>query len=149
MLERAHESIFEEMFSDRGRPAMGSTTVAVSFRGGQALAFNIGDSRLYVVHEGAVVQQSVDDTLGRVARARGTRSHALTQSLGGTLGRLPLDPHVKRLAVSDQEQLLLCSDGLTDMLSDEERLPDSSSAALRIPPKRSCLPRTTRAARTM
>ena len=34
MLERANERIFEEMFSDRGRPAMGSTAVGVSFRDG-------------------------------------------------------------------------------------------------------------------
>jgi len=136
MLERANERIFEEMFSDRGRPAMGSTAVGVSFHHGNAFAFNIGDSRLYVVRGGALVQQSVDDTLTRATRAKGPRSHALTQSLGGSVSRLPLDPHVRRLIVSDREQLLLCSDGLTDMVPDDEiagvlvRLPPHPAEAL-------------------
>jgi PPM family protein phosphatase len=130
MLERANERIFEEMFGDRGRPAMGSTAVGVCFRHGDAFAFNIGDSRLYLVREGLLVQQSIDDTLNRPIRARGSRSHALTQSLGGSLSRLPLNPHVKCLTVADREQLLLCSDGLTDMLSDDE----VAGVLLRLPP---------------
>ena len=87
MLERANERIFEEMFGDRGRPAMGGRRLGVSFREGDALVFNVGDSRLYVLRERSLVQQSVDDTLSRRTTARGTRSHALTQSLGGKLSR--------------------------------------------------------------
>ena len=33
---------------------------------------------------------------------------------------MPFTPHVKRKVLSEREGLLLCSDGLTDMLSDEE-----------------------------
>ena len=149
LLERANERIFEEMFTDRGRPGMGSTVVGVSFCDGHAFAFNIGDSRLYVLREGALILQSVDDTLGRISRARANRSHALTQSLGGSLSRLPLDPHVKRLRVSDEDQLLLCSDGLTDMLSDDEIVGVLFASVPRIPPRRSCPPRSTRVEGTM
>lgn len=45
---------------------------------------------------------------------------ALTQSLGGTLTPRPLSPHVVRLELASTEAVLLCSDGLTDMVDDEE-----------------------------
>lgn len=120
VLERANERIFEEMFDGRGRPAMGSTAVGISFQDDHVFVFNVGDSRLYTVQDGNLVQQSVDDTLAAVTPAQRSRSHALTQSLGGTFSRLPLHPHVKRLKTLDRKQFLLCSDGLTDMLSDDE-----------------------------
>ena len=113
--------IFEEMFDGRGRPATGSTAVGISFQDDHVFVFNVGDSRLYTVQDGNLVQQSVDDTLAAVTPAQRSRSHALTQSLGGTFSRLPLHPHVKRLKTLDRKQFLLsCPDGSTDMLSDDE-----------------------------
>ncbi len=44
----------------------------------------------------------------------------MTQSLGGTISRRPLEPHIQRIAMPDDAKILLCSDGLTDMLSDDE-----------------------------
>jgi protein phosphatase len=120
ILERANDRIYEEMHGDRGRPGMGSTVVGVAFRGQGALMFNIGDSRLYVTRGTDLRQESVDDTLARVLPNRSVRSHALTQSLGGSYSRMPFTPHVKRKVLTECEGLLLCSDGLTDMLSDEE-----------------------------
>jgi protein phosphatase len=117
-IEQANRSLFEHMYAVPGRLRMGSTVVGILFSGAGAFAFNVGDSRLYSWRSGRLVQHSVDHTLGRLG-ARG-RSHALTQSLGGTSARMPLDPFVERLALADDASLLLCSDGLTDMISDEE-----------------------------
>lgn len=113
-LECANERIYDVMYSARGCASMGCTIVGVSFWPGYILAFNIGDSRLYTAQEGDLAQRSVDH------RLEGKRSHILTQSLGGAICRLPLDPYVRRLTVFDEHQFLLCSDGLTDMLTDDE-----------------------------
>jgi protein phosphatase len=120
MLEVANDRIYEEMYSDRGRPAMGSTVVGVVFRGEKALMFNVGDSRLYLMRGAELNQESIDDTLGRMLPNPTVRSHALTQSLGGSYSRMPFTPHVKQRVLARCEGLLLCSDGLTDMLADEE-----------------------------
>ena len=120
MLEAANDLIYEEMYGARGRPAMGSTIVGVVLRGQTVLTFNVGDSRLYLTRGPELVLESVDDTLGRVVPNRKFRSHALTQSLGGSYRRIPFTPHIKGKILSSSEGLLLCSDGLTDMLSDNE-----------------------------
>ena len=120
MLEAANDLIYEEMYGDRGRPAMGSTVVGVVLRGQAVLIFNVGDSRLYLTRGPELVLESVDDTLARVLPNQKVRSHALTQSLGGSSRRIPFTPHIKGRILSSSEGLLLCSDGLTDMLSEEE-----------------------------
>jgi serine/threonine protein phosphatase PrpC len=44
----------------------------------------------------------------------------LTQSLGGTSRRVRLEPHVSRARLMEGDVIILCSDGLTDMLSEED-----------------------------
>ncbi len=120
MLEAANDLIYEEMYGDRGRLAMGTTVVGVVLRGQAALIFNVGDSRLYLTRGSELILESVDDTLTGALPNQKVRSHALTQALGGSFRRIPFTPHIKGRILSGSEGLLLCSDGLTDMLSDEE-----------------------------
>ena len=120
MLEIVNERIYREMYDGRGRPAMGSTVVGVIFREQQSIIFNIGDSRLYVAEGGELKQESTDDTIIRTIESRQIKTHALTQSLGGSYSRVPITPHVKSIALKNSAGLVLCSDGLTDMLSDNE-----------------------------
>lgn len=102
-----------------GGQAMGSTIVGISFNRNECTAFNIGDSRLYLRRRGSLVQISVDDTPGGNAATPLLRNHSLTQSLGGTRTLLPLAPHIRTLSVFPEDQMLLSSDGLSDMLSDD------------------------------
>ena len=118
MLELANRDLFEAMYND-GRPAMGTTVVGACLHADCVWIFNVGDSRAYRDGAGGLSQLSRDDSVGR--SSRGHRSgHALVQSLGGTVRRRGLHPHVVRVPLSYDTRLLLCSDGLTDMLSDEE-----------------------------
>jgi PPM family protein phosphatase len=98
MLDAANNRVFEGMYTADGRPGMGTTIVGAILVGVNALVFNIGDSRAYSVHGDRLIRQSCDDTVKRSANRTWPRSHALTQSLGGTLSRRPLQPHIKRLA---------------------------------------------------
>jgi protein phosphatase len=89
---------------------MGTTVAGVVLQGGEALAFNVGDSRIYLFNRSGLSQVSTDDAEG----------HFLTQCLGGSQVQVPLEPHVVRVPFEAGTTMLLCSDGLTDMLSDAE-----------------------------
>lgn len=117
-VDRLNEAVFNAMYAPGGRPGMGCTLAALAMDAEQALFFNVGDSRAYVVRGRDIVQHSLDHT----ARGGGAhaRSHILTQSLGGTSRRTPLTPHISRARLADADIVILCSDGLTDMLSEED-----------------------------
>jgi serine/threonine protein phosphatase PrpC len=121
VLERVNERVFEAMYSPRGRVGMGCTVAGVAFNAGEAIFFNVGDSRAYVLRGSEILQLSLDHTLG-IGKTAHARSHLLTQSLGGSSRRRALAPHVKRKRLAESDVILLCSDGLTDMLSEEEIL---------------------------
>ena len=120
MLETANQKVFEAMYSRAGRPGMGTTIVGVVLVGVEALVFNIGDSRAYSIEGSRLVQRSRDDTPGSFDKRPRRRSHALTQSLGGTMSRRPLYLHTEKFTLAEDNLLLLCSDGLTDMLDEAE-----------------------------
>jgi serine/threonine protein phosphatase PrpC len=119
MIADANRRLFEGMYSGEGRPGMGTTIVGVVYFDCEALVFNVGDSRAYELRRGQILQLSRDDTLN-VDRGRRGRSHALTQSLGGTTKPLALRPHIRRLPLEDHVGILLCSDGLSDMVREDE-----------------------------
>ena len=134
LIAHANRAVFRAMAAPGGSPAMGSTLVGMVATERQGWIFNVGDSRAYVGVSGQLRQVSVDHTprpsLG------GIRSHALTQSLGGTLTPLPLVAHVVSFDPRSIETVLLCSDGLTDMVDDDEieallrRRPEDPAQAL-------------------
>lgn len=119
MIENAHRKLFEAMYSGQGRPGMGSTIIGVVYFNHEALVFNVGDSRAYELRRGQLLQLSRDDTLGVDRGRRGGRSHALTQSLGGTATPQVVSPHIRRFRLDDHVGVLLCSDGLSDMVRND------------------------------
>lgn len=112
----ANRRIFEAMHTGEGRPRMGSTLVAAKILPRYALIANVGDSRAYHLSEGRLHQLSADHTLK--ARNSSRRHHALTQSLGGLNYEVPIIPHIVRVNLGPSDTLLLCSDGLTDMIDE-------------------------------
>lgn len=115
----------------RTRPAtrgMGTTLTALVLEpGGEAHAAHIGDSRLYHLRDSALVQVTRDHTWvqqeveeGRVELAA-ARSHPLSHILTRVLTD-DLEPLVDTVsvAVAPGDELLLATDGLYNMLSDQE-----------------------------
>jgi serine/threonine protein phosphatase PrpC len=100
------------MIANAALTGMGTTIVGLVLAD-PLIWFNIGDSRLYRWRDGRLVQMSVDDT------PPGPRSGLITQSLGGGLPEAPV-PHVGEIALTPPARFLLCSDGLTDMLDDDD-----------------------------
>jgi len=109
---------------------MGTTLAALYMADGQAMACNIGDSRIYLYRGGALRQLSVDHNraqelldLGLItpkeARHHAGR-HALTQFIGIPPEEMVISPHFSE-AITPQagDLFLLCSDGLTDGAGEE------------------------------
>jgi protein phosphatase len=82
----------------------------------------LGDSRAYRYRQGEFMQLSVDHTDAAVIKERGitNRRPRLTQYLGIDQQELILEPAISKGEIHKGDWYLLCSDGVTDMLSNFE-----------------------------
>lgn len=92
----------------------GSTLAMISIDNNTAICTNVGDSRIYLLREGKLIQISKDHSIGVSGRKR------LTQCLGIPKEEFIISPYVKNIPIKKGDIYLLCSDGVTDMLSDDE-----------------------------
>jgi protein phosphatase len=125
-LLKANQAILQDQRKHPERSDMGTTVVVVIFRDEQPWCAHIGDSRLYRLR-GAKLEQITEDHTW-VARAMRVgeitpdqaRVHPWRHVLAQCLGRAELE-HIDIQAVQVQpgDRLLLCSDGLTEELSDQ------------------------------
>ncbi len=109
---------------------IGTTFVGMNFRGGRVTVTNVGDSRAYRLRGKRLEQLSLDDTLMRQMIEQGLldaekarkhpHRHRITQHIGIFPEELVIEPHTRNEAVLPGDLYLLCSDGLTDMLDDEQ-----------------------------
>lgn len=117
-----------EMIRERGGIAGGSTFTAVCLRGGMAYAYWLGDSRIYFFNraDGSIKQLTSDHTVAMAKLAAGEEPsprdhHSLTHFIGMTkLGDNVIAAACEPVKFGMGCVLLLCSDGLTDMLTDYE-----------------------------
>lgn len=96
--------------------SMGSTAAMIKFDKDDVELCNIGDSRIYLVNRQTIQQLSVDHSMniGRLSPRR-----VLTQHLGIPETELLIEPYSCRITPGRDDMLLLCSDGLTDMVSED------------------------------
>ncbi|MBX9650573.1 MAG: protein phosphatase 2C domain-containing protein, partial [Xanthobacteraceae bacterium] len=120
VIEEANRHLFELMHHHPEALGMGSTIVGATLKADQLVTFNVGDSSAHLFSKRQMIQLSRDDVPKQESHRLGfRRSHALTQALGGSPFSLPVDPHITIDApLAPGETLLLCSDGLTDMVAD-------------------------------
>ena len=106
---------------------MGTTLVVLTVDGGKGYVAHVGDSRMYRFRDGAFVQITRDHSMvqewvdtGVIApeEARNAPNrNIVTRAIGA---KPSLDPEVTEVDVEPDDLLLLCSDGLTGMLTDEQ-----------------------------
>jgi PPM family protein phosphatase len=121
-----HEAVVERARHDPGLVGMGTTLTMALSLGTDLLIAHVGDSPAYLSRRGELHKLTRDHTLaqaladhGRIP-ARDVASHryrhVLTQAIGirGAGG----EPDVRRLQLTDGDRLLLCTDGLTEMVDD-------------------------------
>jgi len=124
---------------------MGTTLTVCYSSGPELFVMNVGDSRAYLYRHGALQRLTRDHTLGQLLVDSGKAEpdsvevrrmrHVLTNVLGGPGKAVSVDIHHQKL--QDNDSLLLCTDGLTDMVGDDDiaallarhpNLTDASSA---------------------
>jgi len=126
-VRKGNRAVHDRAETDDSLRGMGTTMTAVVISGNTAFIAHVGDSRCYLIRSGQITQLSRDHTLvarmvseGRLtpeqAEAHPQRS-VLTRALGADKD---VDVDESRVTLIDGDRLLLCSDGLTGMLSDEE-----------------------------
>jgi serine/threonine protein phosphatase PrpC len=113
-LATINAELYEAMAASPGLLGMGTTVAGLLLSPVEAVWFNVGDSRVYAVRARRLTQLSIDDV------PPGPRTGMITQTIGGGPVFLPIAPHTGASRVAIPSRWLLCSDGLTDMLSDAE-----------------------------
>lgn len=101
--------------SEHGIHNIGSTGALVAFDNNGVTICNIGDSPILHFHKGVLTQVSVDHVL-----ATDRKKAPLTQFLGVPLDEFIIEPHTATLPVCDKDRFLICSDGVTDMISRDD-----------------------------
>jgi serine/threonine protein phosphatase PrpC len=110
-----------------GLRGMGATVVLVLLRDGKAYIANLGDSRAYLFRGNRLKQLTEDHSIVGILLRHGdiTPEEAKKHPARGRLSRYvgmegEVYPDVRTLAVKTGDRLLLCSDGLTNMVPDDE-----------------------------
>jgi protein phosphatase len=141
---RANETVMQYAASRPECRGMGCTLTGVCLMPSGYLVFNSGDSRVYRFRSGFLKQLTDDDTLVNLAVKAGQMTyeeaeqsstrHTITNSIGYADFRLKCSPGPE---LRDGDRLLICSDGLHDLVSIEvmERIieqhePEQATAAL-------------------
>lgn len=111
-----------------GGDRIGTTFVGCVFSPGGARITNIGDSRAYLFSKGrlekvsrdhTVIQQLLDFGIIDELKAKTHPSrHKITQHIGLFSDELIIEPYTKDIQLEAGDIILLCSDGLTDMVDD-------------------------------
>jgi serine/threonine protein phosphatase PrpC len=112
--------------ADPSLAGMGTTMTLACSVGREMILVHVGDSRVYLYRDGHLDQLTHDHTvvqrllesgiIGREAAKTHHSRHVLTRSVGGSGTEVKAD--CQEVALADRDQVLLCTDGLTDMVDD-------------------------------
>ena len=150
MLQSLRQAVFEgsehlrEVIRESPQlEGMGTTLTAILFAGGRLALCHVGDSRAYLMRDGVLSQITHDDTFvqtliddGRIT-AEEANSHPQRSLLLRALNGQDVEPDLSMREARDGDRYLLCSDGLSGVVSEEtlaEALkdPDPESTADRL-----------------
>ena len=101
---------------DNNVSSMGTTAAVLLFRSDGVRLCNVGDSRIYLYSRKKLTQISVD----HVVPMEGRRKPPLSQNLGIPEEELLIEPYIAYRRYRSGDTYLICSDGLTDMVTEEE-----------------------------
>ncbi len=128
-IQQANQSVYEKGQGDPSLFGMGTTVVALILLEKSCILAHVGDSRCYLVRSGKLQQLTEDHSLVNALVKQGEitpemanhhpKKNFLTRTVGMP-GTIEVD--VSSLVAIEDDYLLLCSDGLTNMLSDERIL---------------------------
>jgi serine/threonine protein phosphatase PrpC len=126
-VRRANRAVWDRSVEDQRLSGMGTTLTAVRIDGDQVTLAHVGDSRAYLLRNDALQQLTDDHTLvarmvrsGEITKAEAEvhpHKNVMTRSLG-TEQNVEVDED--SIVLVDGDRLLLCSDGLTGMVAEDQ-----------------------------
>lgn len=125
----ANEKVYTLTKSGPDGESMGTTFVMAYIEDNKAYVANIGDSRAYLISSGEISQITIDHSLvqslyekGEIKRSE-MRTHPQKNLITRAIGTSEsVESDVFELELKDGDLILLCSDGLNNMLDDEQIL---------------------------
>ena len=134
-LEMSNQAVLTAAQEEGQTRKMGTTIVVVLVRLPTVFICHAGDTRAYLVRKATLTQLTEDDSYVAELVAAGVISkddikghpfeHVVTKAIGQNS---PLEPTFSQIKVEADDWLLLCSDGLTNMVSEETMLTELSKA---------------------
>lgn len=128
-VDYANNMVYEMSLSNYEYSGMGTTFLAASIVGSKVFIVHVGDCRLYIFRQGSLAQITTDHTfvMEMVREGEITIEEARTHPKRNVITRaLGVDSKVYAdglfSSIEDNDIILMCSDGLTEMVSSEEIL---------------------------
>ncbi|NLK38629.1 MAG: Stp1/IreP family PP2C-type Ser/Thr phosphatase [Clostridiales bacterium] len=128
-VDKANDEVYKMASSDKSLSGMGTTLVAALIIDGKLYSINIGDSRMYIIRDGEAVQQTHDHSyvqylvdIGKLTPAearKSTNRNIITRAVGID-EKVEADINVACLSGDSGGYILLCSDGLTNFVENQE-----------------------------
>src|SRR3954451_25481134 len=126
LIQEANRRVYERSNADPAASGMGTTITAALVEGTRVTFGHVGDSRAYLVRDGAMEQLTEDHSLVNELMKSGKLSpeeaetHPQRSVITRALGTDPdVDADTFSVRAENAVLFLLCSDGLTDMVSDQ------------------------------
>ena len=126
LLHECNASMFKRAQSDSALVGMGAALAGLAWGEKCLFAFNVGDCRVYrsrdrfleqITRDDSTAQMFVDIGVFDSETVRPSSMHSLTQAIGGRHEFAEISPHVYPIKITHGSRFLICTDGLTDMLT--------------------------------
>jgi protein phosphatase len=125
-IQQVNETLLQQADADAALDGMCTTLTAALSHGKDLIVGHVGDSRAYLLRQGKLEKLTRDHTLAEHLRETGEDiekdnllrelGSVLMQALGAT--NHDVRPDINHFTLEDDDQLLLCTDGLTNMVDD-------------------------------
>ena len=125
-IRQVHETLQDKARLDPRLQGMGTTMTAAYSLGYDLFVAQVGDSRAYLFRDGTLQRLTRDQTHAQMLADQGVISqhevashrlrHILTSALGSS--QRDLRAEIRQWRLADGDRILVCSDGLTDMIDD-------------------------------
>jgi serine/threonine protein phosphatase PrpC len=133
-IRMANKIVYELALEHKEYHGMGTTIVILLITPTLIITANVGDSRIYMVRDGKLERLSRDHTfvaeqieMGLMTEEEGETSHMkhiLTRNFGSAE---EVEPDIFEIEPNNNDRFVLCTDGLTDLVEDEEILEMTSN----------------------
>lgn len=126
-IDKANDRVYRMSKESLAHSGMGTTTVVAYIEDGTAYIANVGDSRAYAISGGEITQITTDHSIVEQLVKSGTitkeeaRVHPQRNIITRALGTEPtIDADIFEYEYQKGDVILLCSDGLSSMIDDEQ-----------------------------